>query len=112
MKKLKQTSLDQTGIAILSPEKNSLEEIKIPLFSEKPTKEANELLLLFPSGTIIRHVFISNNLLDYKIEDCIKEFQKEFSNVLPENMMDEMVSGFPFIRGYTDSPESTKYVYG
>ena len=109
MKKLKQTSLDQTGIAILKIK----DEYKvIPLFSENPIKEANEVGALFPLGTEVKNVFVANSMLDFKIEDCIKDFQTYLPNTLPEDMMEELVSGFPYTYGYyTDADLVQKFAY-
>ena len=109
MKKLKQTSLDQTGVAVLKLED---EDKVIPLFSENPIKEANEVGALFPLGTEVKNVFVANSMLDFKIEDCIKDFQTYFPNTLPEDMMEELVSGFPYTYGYyTDTDLIQKFAY-
>jgi hypothetical protein len=109
MKKLKQTSLDQTGVAVL---KLIDGDKVIPLFSENPIKEANEVGSLFPLGTEVKNVFVANNMLDFKIEDCIKDFQTYLPNTLPEDMMEELVSGFPYTYGYyTDTDLIQKFAY-
>lgn len=109
MKKLKQTSLEQTGVAVLKLKDG---DKVIPLFSENPIKEANEVGALFPLGTEVKNVFVANNILDYRIEDCIKDFQIEFPQILPEDMMEELVSGFPFTYGeYSGKETSQKYAY-
>ena len=100
MNKIKQTSLDQTGIVIYETD-NSLKTI--PLFSLTPMEEATQILVDIEKITHkvcnLKHVFVANNLLDYRVEDAIKNFVNTY-NFLPENLMDELVSGFPFIQGY------------
>ena len=109
MKKIKQTSLDQTGIAII--ERKDKEDLFLPLFSLSPIKEANELALDIPGFIRIKNIFIANNLLDYKIEDAIKDFkQLKRPEVLPQNLMEELVSGFPFITGYEN--ENISFCFG
>ena len=110
MNKIKQTSLDQTGIAIYTI---GNDEKIIPLFSLSPIEEANKMLDYFTDHTIkkvtLEHVFISNNLLEYKIEDEIRNFIGE-NGYLPEDLMDELLCGFPFsnISGYNTY---SKYCY-
>ncbi len=110
MEKIKQTSLDQTGIAVIQLINGHK---LIPLFSENPMEEANEITLQLPVPiAMIKHVFISNNMLDYKIEDCIRHFQIAFPKVLPEDMMEELVSGFPYTYGeYSGNETLQKYAY-
>ena len=109
MKKLKQTSLDQTGVAVLKLKDG---DKVIPLFSENPIKEANQVGALFPLGTEVKNVFIANSMLDFKIEDCIEDFQTYLPNTLPEDMMEELVSGFPYTYGYyTDTDLVQKFAY-
>ena len=106
MNKLKQTSLDQTGVAIFSL--SDKKEKIIPLFSLNPMAEAENMLKMFPSGTELAHVFLANNMLTYKIGDAIDAFTKEH-NYLPEDLMDELVSGFPFIEGYATNFSNSYY---
>lgn len=97
--KLKQTSLDQTGIVIF--ELSGSEKV-IPLFSLNPHKEAIEIegiMYNLNKDVKLAHLFLSNNILDYRVEDKIREFQKEKLNILPEDMMEELLSGFPFVEG-------------
>lgn len=107
MKELKQISLDQTGVAILNVDGT---EKVFPLYSNTPTAEADEIASLYLGDVEVKNVFITNNLLDYKIEDCIIDYQKFFnSDILPEDYMGELVSGFPFITGYNSSNFSPAY---
>ena len=98
--KIKQTSLDQTGVAII--EINNSEKI-VPLFSLHYTREAEDIAedirKVSYGGAFVKSVFLANNLLDYRIEDAIADFQSVKPKVLPEDMMDELLSGFPFITG-------------
>lgn len=94
MKKLFRTSIEQTGIAIFLGEYD--EEIYRPMFSNNPCAEARDIS--FVTGDRLKDVFYSNNLLDYKIEDIIKDFVREHG-CLPENYVEELVNGFPFIIG-------------
>lgn len=93
--KLKQTSLDQTGVLLLSM--LGKEKI-IPLFSCNPVEEAQELVANYFSEWEKTNIFITNNLLEIKIEDTIEEYKKEYL-FLPENYMEELLSGFSFIIG-------------
>lgn len=110
MNKVKQTSLDQTGVAIY---KIDDKEKIFPLFSLNPVEEANtlqeDLIVCSSKNVTLEHVFISNNLLEYKIEDEIRNFVKE-NGYLPEDLMDELLCGFPFsnISGYNTY---SKYCY-
>ena len=91
---IQQTSLDQTGIAIFKTEND--EKISIPLFSLAPFDEADELST-YIEGEVKRDVFISNNLCDYRIEHEIRDYKKENAGSIPEEFMDQLASGFPFI---------------
>ena len=92
--KIQQTSLLQTGIAIGLTLDGK--EISIPLFSQNPViDEIPNFKQRFPEIKI-KDVFLANSVLKYKIEDTIKEF-KETNKFLPENYMNELRSGFPFI---------------
>lgn len=94
--KLQQTSLDQTGIAIF---KNSTGDQKdIPLFTLNPITEAQSLQSTYFKEWEIRHVYVTNNLMQAKIEDIIEEYRKGHRN-LPEDYMEELLSGFPYIQG-------------
>ena len=96
--KLQQANLDQTGVAILEM-KGSSEEKILPLFSLNPVGEAQEVVkYYFPECETIRAVYFTNNLMEVKIEDIINKF-RETSLALPENYMEELLSGFPFIIG-------------
>lgn len=90
---IQQTSLDQTGIAIFVTEDG--EKINIPLFSLTPFDEAEELAV-YVEGEL-KDIFISNNLCDYKIEDEIRDYKKKNLRAIPEEFMDQLASGFPFI---------------
>ena len=107
--KLQQTTLDQTGIAILEFEDG---ERTIPLFSIYPVEEAQNIVKdYFPDCIKIKAVYMTNNLMDLmgtKIEDIIHNY-REKNDCLPENYMDELLSGFPYIIGRED--EVTIYFY-
>ena len=53
----------------------------------------------------IKQVFITNNLLDYKITDAIKDYISkqggDFASIkdvaLPQDLVHELATGFPFI---------------
>lgn len=98
MQKLFQTSIQQTGVALLEIEGEK--ERVIPLFSRGPVEEANRFVKNLHNklnkNIIIKNVFYSNNLMDYKIEDLVRDFIKE-NGFLPSNYINDMVSGFPFI---------------
>lgn len=95
--KIRQTSIEQTGIAIFTTEEG---ERCVPLFSLEVCKEANELQTYFKTLTRPTRVYMTNNLLEYRIEDEIEKFKKEHNNVVPEEYMEQLVSGFPYIEGY------------
>lgn len=95
---LNQTSLEQTGIALFETEKGVS---KFPLFSLKPVEEARDILAHCEGLNKILHVFTSNNLLQYKIEDSIQDFQAyEGQDILPEDLVRDLASGFPFTSGF------------
>ena len=97
---IQQTSLDQTGIAIFTVENG--EKVSIPLFSLTPFDEADELST-YIEGEIKKDIFISNNLCDYKIEDEIRDYKKKNLGAIPEEFMDQLVLGFPFINDGSES---------
>ena len=106
---IRQTSLNQTGIAVISLAPESSDNIKItPLFSLKPSEEADKLAKMIPNAVKVKDVFLTNNMLDYKIEDKVKAFV-ESENYIPESLVDEMALGIPFVVGVY--PESTKKYY-
>lgn len=105
MEKIKQTSLDQTGIAIF---KEKDDYLYIPLFSLSPVEEADDIASYMP-GCTKEHVFITNNMMDYKIEDAIKHFRKENENVLPQNLVEELVLGFPFVLNFNETSDLFLY---
>lgn len=106
MKKLKQISLDQTGVAILDIDGT---EKVFPLYSNTPSLEAGEVASFYFDAEI-KNVFVTNNMLDYRIEDCIEDYRKNYnSSVLPEDYMEELVSGFPFLTEYNSSNFSPAY---
>lgn len=95
--KLQQKTLDQTGIAILRMEDDS--EKQIPLFSCNPVQEAQSLVQnYFPNCKKISSVYFTNNLMETKIEYIISKY-REGHACLPEDYMEELLSGFPFIFG-------------
>lgn len=96
--KLQQTSLDQTGVAILRMNGESSEK-QIPLFSLKPVEEAQSIVSsFFPTCERIEAVYFTNNLMEVKIEDIIANYRKNHEN-LPEDYMEELLSGFPYVIG-------------
>ena len=103
MKKLFRTSVEQTGIAVYIDKNGN--EIQRPMFSDNPCEEAREVARL--TGDMLVRTFYSNNLLDYKIESLISEFVDK-NGFLPENYMEELISGFPFILGLN---QNYKYCY-
>ena len=94
--RLFRTSMEQTGAAIY---KAGDKEKIIPLFSNNPLNEARSITI---GDYQLEHVFYTNNLLDYKIEDLIRDFINE-NKFLPEDYMEELVSGFPFIIGMNEN---------
>lgn len=99
MVKLFRTSIEQTGAAIFTNSEG--EEKVIPLFTEAPCEEARELRGIIPDYEL-KDVYYTNNFFDYKLEDLIRNFINKHG-FLPENYMDELVSGFPGIVGRNDS---------
>lgn len=95
--KLQQTSLDQTGVVILTI--NNKDVIK-PLFSLEPVSEAQELVRLYLKEATIKAVYVTNNLMPTKIEDVIDEYKENHSD-LPEGYMEQLLSGFSFINGFS-----------
>lgn len=98
--KLQQTSLDQTGVAILTMQDKS--EKIIPLFSVDPVTEANSLVENYfkESCEAIKAVYFTNNLMETKIEDMISSYKESHGYaILPEDYMEELISGFPYIIG-------------
>lgn len=94
-----QTSLDQTGVAVLIMEDGS--EKIIPLFSFNPIREVQELVKefeFFSTCQGIKNVYFTNNLMETKIEDTIEKY-REGHLCLPEDYMEELLSGFPYIFG-------------
>lgn len=92
--KLFRTSIEQTGVTIVEDNEGNLKQI--PLYSNSPCKEARVFAGAF--GCKIKDTFYTNSMMDYKIEDCVRDFEEKYG-FLPENYMDEMVNGFPFIHG-------------
>jgi hypothetical protein len=95
--KLQQTSLDQTGVAILTI--NNKDIVK-PLFSLEPVSEAQELVRLYLKEATIKAVYVTNNLMPTKIEDVIDEYKENHLD-LPEGYMEQLLSGFSFIDGFS-----------
>lgn len=105
--KLQQMNLDQTGVAIIAL-KEDKEKI-LPLFSLNPVEEAQEIVKnYYPECETVRAVYFTNNLMETKIEDIIGKYRENHS-CLPENYMEELLSGFPFIIGR--NYELTSYFY-
>ena len=97
--KLQQRNLDQTGVAILELEDGSIKEI--PLYSLEPIQEADTIVENFYPTCTHKCVYFTNNLMPNhtKIEDIISVYMKQNGGVLPEDLMEDLVSGFPYIRG-------------
>lgn len=105
--KLQQTSLDQTGVAILILKGNK--EKLLPLYSTNPVEEANKLVKnYFPDCEVIKAVYFTNNLMPTKIEDVIEKYEERYG-YLPENYVEELLSGFPYIIG--EDYGNTTYFY-
>ena len=70
------------------------------LFSLHPVEEANELVRNYFTNSCekIKSVYITNNLMEAKIEDLISKYREKHL-CLPENYMEELLSGFPYIIG-------------
>ena len=94
-KKLQQTSLDQTGMAILYI---NGEEKHIPLFSLDPYTESEDMIQKYFPNCEKFKVYVTNNLLLTPIEDTIEDYCIGKLN-LPEDYMEELLSGFPYIVG-------------
>ena len=100
MKKIQQTNLDQTGTAIyILP---SGDRKYIPLYSLRPIEEAHDIEDSMNHNRLepirLENVYLTNNLMPTKIEDIIENYRKSHLN-LPEDYMEELVSGFPYILG-------------
>lgn len=94
--KLKITSLEQTGIAIFRDKEGK--EKYVPLFSDNPCEEARGLFARDMKAFTLTNVFYTNQMCNYKIETVVKEFVEKHK-FLPENYIEEIVSGFPHIGG-------------
>ena len=94
--KLQQINLDQTGVAILTF--NDRSEKIIPLFSCNPIQEIQEMAELYFPQCTIQSVYFTNNLMETKIESIISKY-RETNIGLPEDYMEELISGFPYIHG-------------
>lgn len=106
MRQLFQTSIDQTGVAIMEMSDGTTKEF--PLFSARPLSEAKQLMEDIPNIASIKDIFITGNLMAHKIEQDVEYYMKNFG-IFPEDIMEEMVSGFPFV--FTGSPYSISYLY-
>ena len=93
MLKLFRTSLEQTGVAMFINSEGK--EKAVPLFSNEPCEEARKLRDIFIDYKL-KDIYYSNNMIDYKIEDLIKNFKNEHG-FLPEDYIEELVCGFPHI---------------
>ncbi len=92
--KIQQKSLLQTGVLIV--EMPNGEEKQIPLFSKKPqTEEIPAFKKRFPNIEV-KQVFFTSTLLGYRIVETVEEVVGK-RGFLPENYMNEIRSGFPFI---------------
>jgi hypothetical protein len=102
-----QKSIDQTGVAVFELEDG--DEKVIPLFSLTPYEEALKIReYLSSSVKVLKNVYYSNNMMKYKIEDKIEKFVKKY-NYLPEELMYDLASGFPYTVG--EKLEYTKKYY-
>lgn len=92
MIKLKQTSLEQTGVALIEEEDGSFSQI--PLYSSKPTQEAYSFGQRF--NVRVRHVFYTNNIIGIckELQDYISKFHS-----LPRSIMEDLRCGFSHIYG-------------
>ena len=108
--KYKQLNLDQTGLAILLFRNG--EEKELPLYSLNPFSEANDIVDFLEKNrkeeVTLKKIFYTNNLVEPKIEDTIEEYMKG-NLALPEDYIDELVSGFPYILG--EEPAFSKAYY-
>ena len=96
---IQQTSIDQTGVAIFKSATN--EEKQVPLFSLSPCEEAKELSC-YMEGELV-HVFITNNLCEYRIENEIRDYKSSHFGIIPEEFMDQLALGIPFVEGCNSS---------
>lgn len=96
--KLHRVDVEQTGVLIA--EDASQNTKTIPLYSNVPIEEAEGIIRC--TGYKFIRTYYSNNLLSYKIEDLIRDFISK-NGFLPENYMDELVSGFPYILGMNEN---------
>lgn len=92
--KLKRISVEQTGVAIVEDDNGNVKQI--PLYSNDPCEEARDIVAHL--GVKLKDTYYTSNLMEYKIEDMVEDFTND-NGFLPENFMDEMVMGFPFIFG-------------
>ena len=107
--KLQQESLAQTGIAILEF-KDGHEEI-VPLFSEKPVLEADNIALGIKDVLRVKHTFVTNSLIGIKLGNDISDFESEYG-FLPQDLMGELRSGFSYIYNtleFNQAPISLAY---
>jgi hypothetical protein len=111
--KFQQKNLDQTGVAVLSVNE---EEKIVPLYSLQPVEEAMQIADSIRDSykdryvnVEIKNVYITNNLMETKIEDIIEKYRISYPNTLPEDYMEELLSGFPYILG--NEPHFTKAYY-
>lgn len=93
--KLFKRDINQTGVAIIKIKNGS--EKEVPLYSLTPNEEIKSLLP-YIKDVQSYSIYLSNNMMDYRIETCIKEFE-ERNGFIPEDMLDELVSGFPYVMG-------------
>ena len=119
--KFQQKNLDQTGVAVLSV--NGEEKI-VPLYSLQPVEEAMQIAdslkisrinssktgieLTKVTNVDVTNVYVTNNLMETKIEDIIEKYRISHAN-LPEDYMEELLSGFPYIMG--TEPQYKKAYY-
>lgn len=96
--KLKRTSVEQTGVVIVEDNNGNIKQI--PLYSNDPCEEARDVVAHL--GVKLKDTYYTSNLMEYKIEDMVEDFTND-NGFLPENFMDEMVIGFPFIFGMNNN---------
>ena len=97
-KSLFQNDFDQTGIALLENGE------RIPLYSSNPTTEAASIAQKMHSE--IKNVFVTSTYTDGlgNIVEMIKDYMAYRPNI-PEDMMEELVSGIPRISGNSSLEE-------
>ena len=91
---LQQKSLLQTGIAILLFKDGHKE--MVPLFSNKPVEEANEIAIGIEDCVKVEDTFVTNTYLDVNLLEDIDSFVEE-RGFLPQDLIGQLRSGFSYI---------------